>query len=324
MSYPSASEILASACAGLFGRIVAHPFDTVKSKLQSGRNVHKASQKHPLIGTIKMTYGLEGFRGFYKGLGACLVGGIPGVVVYLTSYEASRAYLGSLSMFQGSSFSVYFLSGMIAEASSCIIFVPVDVIKERLQVQQHKSLEPSPNTGYYYRGSWDAAKKIVHFEGLRGIYKGYFATLAAYGPFSAFYFFFYEHLKTRTLAHLNTANNHNNKTKTENLEQTLPFGWALLASASAGAAASLITNPLDMIKLRLQIERGVAAAAAVQGHNSQPLSVSSPVQPPPRHYRTVGWIETGLSSRRSSWVVSGCYSSSTLSCSFHCCYNGII
>lgn len=35
--------------------------------------------------------------------------------------------------------------------------------------------------------------------------------------------------------------------------------YTLLSAASAGAAASLITNPLDMIKLRLQVQRAYAA-----------------------------------------------------------------
>jgi hypothetical protein len=283
MSYPSASEILASACAGMLGRIVAHPLDTVKSKLQAATDT---KLRHPLIRTIANTYRAEGFRGFYKGLGACLVGGIPGVVVYLTSYEASRKYLGSLTMFDGSSFSVSFLSGMIAEASSCIIFVPVDVIKERLQVQQQLGLEQQ-RLGYYYQGSWDAAKQIARHEGLRGIYKGYLATLAAYGPFSAFYFLFYEELKSRI--HMRD-DAHVQKGKGNN---SLPFNWSLLASASAGAAASLITNPLDMIKLRLQIQRSVEAAAI--GQINSPSSSSSTSSVSTSAASSIGGLWDGLS-----------------------------
>ena len=32
-------------------------------------------------------------------------------------------------------------------------------------------------------------------EGIRGLYKAYGATVLSYGPFSAFYFFFYETFK---------------------------------------------------------------------------------------------------------------------------------
>ncbi len=59
-------------------------------------------------------------------------------------------------------------------------------MKERLQVQSTKNL------GYKYKGSFDALKTIFREEGYRGLYKGYFATLFSYGPFSAIYFGVFE------------------------------------------------------------------------------------------------------------------------------------
>lgn len=38
--------------------------------------------------------------------------------------------------------------------------------------------------------------------------------------------------------------------------------YTLLSAATAGAAASFLTNPLDLIKLRLQVQRAYAAAGA--------------------------------------------------------------
>lgn len=81
---------------------------------------------------------------------------------------------------------------------SCVVFVPVDVVKERLQVQiQTTSGHPGIGTGVagglpMYNGSLDALIQICRHEGLKGIYKGYGATLLTYGPFSALYFFLYE------------------------------------------------------------------------------------------------------------------------------------
>ena len=76
------------------------------------------------------------------------------------------------------------------------MFVPVDVVKERLQVQIQTPLG-NPGTGLVkglpmYNGSLDALIQICRHEGLKGIYKGYGATLLTYGPFSALYFFLYE------------------------------------------------------------------------------------------------------------------------------------
>ena len=77
---------------------------------------------------------------------------------------------------------------MFAETVACIIFVPVDVIKERRQVQSDlKSVD--------YKGDVDAIRQTLKVEGFRGLYRAYGATVMSFGPFSAFYFLFYETLK---------------------------------------------------------------------------------------------------------------------------------
>lgn len=81
------------------------------------------------------------------------------------------------------------------------MFVPVDVIKERLQVQSVLVTEQarSNKLGMIsapfvpYKHSLDAFTSIVRNEGLRGgLYRGFGVTLLSFGPFSALYFLFYE------------------------------------------------------------------------------------------------------------------------------------
>jgi solute carrier family 25 phosphate transporter 23/24/25/41 len=79
-----ASELVGSALAGLLSRTIFHPIDTLKSKLQS-----KNPQYTTIHSTVKSTFRNQGLYGFYRGLGAVLVGGIPGVSLYLTTYEVS-------------------------------------------------------------------------------------------------------------------------------------------------------------------------------------------------------------------------------------------
>jgi len=145
-------------------------------------------------------------------------------MLYLCSYDIIKERLGGSE----SSFIVHFGGGMLAEAIACIIYVPVDVLKERLHVQT------------LYRDSWHGLTEIWKREGLSGIYRGYGATLASFGPFSALYFMVYEQFKA--LAAPSTS-------------AELPFSSTLLCSCSAGAIASWCTSPLDMAKLRLQVQR---------------------------------------------------------------------
>lgn len=53
--------------------------------------------------------------------------------------------------------------------SSCVVWVPVDVVKERLQVQQGKGA--ANPYGMNYKGTSDALRTIARLEGVRGIYK---------------------------------------------------------------------------------------------------------------------------------------------------------
>jgi len=170
-----------------------------------------------------------------------VVGGVPGVCIYLTSYEIIKRKLSDInSPLKGSSFAIYFSSGMIAEGICCLLFVPVDVVKERLQVQSYDVKNINNNT-IKYNNSIDAFTKIIKNEGFNGLYKGYAATMMSYGPFSAFYFLFYEEMKKVCI-------------KSNSKEKDITFIQSLFCSAGAGAIASYITNPLDLIKLRLQIQ----------------------------------------------------------------------
>lgn len=78
-----AANILGSATAGVIGRVVMHPVDTAKSRLQSPMY---ASYPGP-IGAIVSIFKNEGFRGMYKGFGAVLFGGVPAICIYLSIYE---------------------------------------------------------------------------------------------------------------------------------------------------------------------------------------------------------------------------------------------
>ena len=117
-----------------------------------------------------------------------MIGGVPGVCLYLTTYEYVKENLSRHSKINP--FLVYMSSALTAETICCIIFVPVDVVKERMQVTRTSISERHP-----YATSYEALRYILRSEGIRGIYKGYGATLASYGPFACLYFVLYEELK---------------------------------------------------------------------------------------------------------------------------------
>jgi len=76
---------------------------------------------------------------------------------------------------------------------------------------------------------------------------------------SAFYFMFYEYFKGFCVR--NDAATYIKRVKHEDIEYlkelqfNISFTQSLLCSALAGALASFITNPLDLVKLRMQVQR---------------------------------------------------------------------
>ena len=251
------ANVLGSASAGIISRICTHPLDTAKARLQAISGTTYGGPLDVLVKTARN----EGLTGLYRGFGAVVIGGTPGTVLYLTSYDFAKQQLitrtdgisHSASGNLARDFAVHFSSGMIAEAIACVVYVPVDVVKERLQVSN--SIDASA-----YKGSWDALVKISQTEGIPALYKGYGATLLSFGSYSGLFFLFYEQMLARARKHLfpkdEAVSSHASKGR------EIPFQWTLICSCGAGALASWLTSPLDMAKLRLQVQRGQQAAAA--------------------------------------------------------------
>jgi Mitochondrial carrier protein len=239
---PYATTALASTISGMLSRIACHPIDTIKAYVQS-QNTPNAVR---VLATATSLYQEGGIRRFYRGFGIAFVGSGPASLLYFTSYEISRDYLKETQYFRSFHFLTHFLGGLIGEAVSCVLWVPIDVIKERMQSQ-------SKNSPFYYKNTFRAFKRIIETEGItNGIYKGYSATLASFGPFSAFYFVFYEQFKH--LAQLYSLSS------SEIIQSSpLPLHLQIATASIAGAIASFITSPLDLVKFRLQIQRASLA-----------------------------------------------------------------
>ncbi|XP_061365522.1 nicotinamide adenine dinucleotide transporter 1, chloroplastic-like [Gastrolobium bilobum] len=125
-------------------------------------------------------------------------------------------------------------AGVIAAAFVC----PLDVIKTRLQVHGVPQLA---NGNVKARSIIVASlEQILHKEGLRGMYRGLAPTALALLPNWAVYFTMYEQLKS--LLHSDDESHH------------LSIGANMIAASGAGAATTLFTNPLWVVKTRLQTQ----------------------------------------------------------------------
>lgn len=128
------------------------------------------------------------------------------------------------------------VSGASAGAIAATLMSPLDVIKTRLQVY---GLPDVPRN----KGSVivTSLQSIIRNEGLKGLYRGLSPTLAALLPNWAVYFAVYGQLKELLDSH-GDGNGH------------LTFGANMIAASGAGAATAITTNPLWVVKTRLQTQ----------------------------------------------------------------------
>lgn len=124
-------------------------------------------------------------------------------------------------------------AGVIAATFVC----PLDVIKTRLQVHGLPNLGNGSVKGSLIVGSLE---QIFQKEGLRGIYRGLSPTVLALLPNWAVYFTIYDQLKS--LLSSDDENHH------------LSIGANVMAASGAGAATTITTNPLWVVKTRLQTQ----------------------------------------------------------------------
>lgn len=72
----------------------------------------------------------EGFSGFYRGFGAVLSGVAPASALYFGGYETGKRVVPASYGVPGD-----MLVGCYTQAIAGIVFTPVDIIKERMQVR---------------------------------------------------------------------------------------------------------------------------------------------------------------------------------------------
>ncbi|KAJ6431812.1 hypothetical protein OIU84_019148 [Salix udensis] len=126
-------------------------------------------------------------------------------------------------------------AGASAGAIAATFMCPLDVIKTRLQV-----LGLPPNSGQGGSIIISSAQHIARTEGIKGFYRGLSPTIMALLPNWAVFFTVYDQLK--------------GVLSNEDGDSQLSVGANMVAAAGAGAATSIATNPLWVVKTRLQTQ----------------------------------------------------------------------
>jgi hypothetical protein len=247
-------EVGCAAVSGVVGRGLVFPLDTIKTVTSVAESGGGSSSAAPTFWRVcARIHASDGVLGFYRGLGIAAAASAPGVALYISSYEHCKAWLER--RFGGTAAPLQHLTaGVAAEAVSCVVWVPVDVVKERMQ-SQHREVEGR------YRSSWHGLTTLVRLEGVRGVYKGYFSTLGSFGPFSAVYFGAYEAAQG--------ALRGRKATQAGAPPATLSALEMSLAAAIGNVVACVVVNPLEVSKTRYQVHRALLETSAGEVRQSQ-------------------------------------------------------
>ena len=239
----SLNRFIAGGASGLLSRLMTHPMDTMKSRMQVGGGSKTLN-----------------INGVYKGFGAVAIGSPVASGMYFMGYETTKACLKSVRRDDDDQQTLVLenvLTGIVAQALAGIAYTPVDVVKERMQVSSVLPTHLKTNNGVDYRNALDAVRTILKNEGVKnGLMRGYWAQNFVWWPWSACYFAAYEkglEMFRRTKSNAKEGEEEEEGEEGEEEEEYYRYVSPHAASAfTAATCATILTHPLDLCKTRVQ------------------------------------------------------------------------
>jgi hypothetical protein len=187
----------------------------------------------------------------YVGWWPAVVGAIPSSALYFGAYESMKRFITRQTTDNANEGPVidgfWHRLGIHATAAasgnmlSSMVFVPKELVKQQMQFQ---------GTGVSFG---NVLLQILEKNGVPGLYRGYQATLMRNIPSAMLRFALYEEFKYRfyTKGHA-VSGSGSNDSSTLPPGEAQPFTWQLfVAGACAGALASGIMTPVDVLKTRI-------------------------------------------------------------------------
>lgn len=236
-------------------RCSLYPLTLIKTRLQIQK--HDSMYSGMFDAGIKI-YKSEGFGGLYRGFWVSSVQIVSGVG-YIATYESTRHLLGRRDVPPSVK---SLLSGGAASLVGQTIIVPFDVISQHLMFlglanNPHGKLMLNPlglridPKRSKFHTTLDIAQVIYRTDGIKGFYRGYIASLCTYVPNSALWWTFYHFYQEEFLKLLPDDFSH--------------LVIQCISGTLGGFTTTLITNPMDTIRARLQVQRTNSFAETFRG-----------------------------------------------------------
>ncbi|KAK6907386.1 hypothetical protein I203_101380 [Kwoniella mangroviensis CBS 8507] len=246
------NTFIAGGLAGAASRTVVSPLERLKIILQ----VQASSASHGSSGqaysgvweSLTRMWKNEGWRGFMKGNGINVVRILPYSALQFTSYGAFKSVLATWSGEEVLSTPLRLTAGAGAGIVAVAATYPLDLVRARLSVATSGMAIKSTSGGFTAEdaklGMVGMTKKVYRTEGgIRGLYRGCWATAVGVAPYVSLNFYIYESLKSMILPSSLSPTT----SEPELILRKLSCG------ALAGATSLIFTHPFDVLRRKLQV-----------------------------------------------------------------------
>ena len=166
----------------------------------------------------------EGATSLYNGLAPTLTMAIPATVLYFATFDKLNMKFKDMGLGTNAS---PVLAGSTARLIAASSIAPLELLRTKAQAIAHPT------------SMLNLARSEVRENGFRGLFRGLAPTLVRDIPFSAIYWVCVENMKI-------ALDGSYDDTPTEKMSK------ALIAGASSGMIATVVTTPFDVIKTKVQ------------------------------------------------------------------------
>jgi len=172
----------------------------------------------------------DGLFGLWRGTIPSIYRNVPGSALYFGSLEAIRSVLSEVfTPTKGSRYHTMqnLIAGGLARGAVGVVLTPITVIKSRFE-----------SNLYQYRSVYSAFKSIAQKEGWRGLFSGLGPTVIRDVPYASIHVSLYE----------------NNRNLLLKISPLSFYSVNFVSSVIAGIMATLITQPADTLKTKMQLD----------------------------------------------------------------------
>ncbi|KAL4923771.1 putative mitochondrial ornithine carrier protein AmcA/Ort1 [Aspergillus undulatus] len=238
-------DIVFGSVAGMVGKVIEYPFDTVKVRLQSQPD-HLPLRYNGPLDCFRQSFQAEGLRGLYRGISAPMAGAAVENSCLFFSYRVVQDLLRTTyySSAEPLPLPALVFSGAASGSITSLALTPIELIKCKMQV-------PSETPGTRAPGPFKIIASVFRQDGISGFWRGQMGTLIRETGGGAAWFGGYEGVSAlfRSYQHLPSVSS-----SSEAETAALPLHQQMIAGAAAGISYNFLFYPADTIKSRLQTE----------------------------------------------------------------------